>query len=174
MNIFLIGYRCTGKTSVGRLLAATLQWPFVDTDQAIVGEQGRSIKAIVSDEGWDRFRLLEKKMLSAVCGNRMQVVATGGGIVLDPANVALMKQHGTVVWLKANVETIYNRMLKDVATDQNRPALTRKKLRREIEDTLDERESLYIGAGDIEIETDDVAPDVLSARLLELINLKSK
>lgn len=169
--IFLIGYRCTGKTSIGLLLADSLGALFVDTDQAIVAEQGRSISAIVAAEGWDRFRRLEKEMLASVCGRGNLVVATGGGIVLDAGNVAMMKRYGKVIWLTAQAETIYRRMVADTATRRNRPALTEKALRLEIDDTLIQREPRYHAAMDLEVETDGVAPEVLRDRILASIRL---
>lgn len=168
MNIFLIGYRCTGKTSVGRWLAKYLGRPFVDTDTLVVARSNRSIRRIVNDHGWSVFRHMEKQVLKDVCSAGGQVVATGGGIVLDVENVTLMKQTGRVVLLKASVETIRRRMRGDDKSAGFRPALTADKNRvQEISQTLAERMPLYKGAMDICIETStlsagEIARDIAS------------
>ena len=78
-NLFLIGYRCTGKSSVGQALATKLGWPFIDTDSLLVSESGLSIKEVVDTCGWQAFRRLEHTALQQVCAMDRQVVATGGG-----------------------------------------------------------------------------------------------
>jgi shikimate kinase len=153
-NLFLIGYRCTGKSSAGRRLAATLGRAFVDTDSAIVSEKGMSIRKIVSDRGWQDFRRLEHAALQQVCSADRRVVATGGGIVLDAANIRLMKTSGKVIWLKASPDTIKSRMEQDQASEGLRPALTAKDSISEIEEILSEREPLYRQAMDFAVDTD--------------------
>jgi len=98
-NLFLIGYRCTGKSSVGRLLAATLARSFVDTDSLIVSDNGMSIRKIVISRGWGAFRRLERTVLKQICNLDGQMMATGGGIVLNADNVGLMKKSGKVIYL---------------------------------------------------------------------------
>ena len=104
--IFLIGYRCTGKSSVGKLLSAKLGWTFIDTDSLLVSENGVSIKKIVAIHGWNTVRKMEHAIVNQVCILDRRVVATGGGVVLNDANVNLMKKNGRTVWLKALPETI--------------------------------------------------------------------
>ncbi len=91
-NVFLIGYRCTGKSSVGKSLATRLGWPFIDTDSLLVSESGISIKEIVETHGWEIFRKMEHAVVKQVCIVDRRVVATGGGVVLNEANVNLMKK----------------------------------------------------------------------------------
>ena len=110
MNIFLIGYRCTGKTSVGRNLAKSLGRPFFDADAEIVEEQGLNISEIVSQQGWDAFREMEKAIIKKMCALDDFVVATGGGVVLDDENIENMKKSGVLVWLKATPGTIKKRI----------------------------------------------------------------
>jgi shikimate kinase len=153
-NLFLIGYRCTGKSSVGKLLAGILGWPFIDTDSLLVSESGSSVKEIVADQGWEGFRKIEHDILKQVCLTDRQVVATGGGIVLSDANVNRMKKTGKLIWLKAKTETIEKRMIQDQATEAFRPALTSKDNLAEIEETLIEREPYYQRAMDFYVETD--------------------
>ena len=153
-NLFLIGYRCTGKSSVGRRLSPILGQEFVDTDSAIVSEAGISIRKIVDKHGWQYFRRLEHNALQQVCSEDRQVVATGGGIVLDAANVELMKEGGKIIWLRAAPDTIKGRMVQDQASQGFRPALTSKDSISEIEETLAEREPLYRQAMNFAVDTD--------------------
>jgi len=100
MNVILIGYRCSGKTSVGKILAQKMGLSFVDTDELLVEKHGRSVSEIVRNDGWDGFRGLEQAVIQEVCAQDSTVIATGGGAVLDPANVSAMQHSGPVVWLK--------------------------------------------------------------------------
>ena len=156
MNIFLIGYRCSGKTSVGRQLADDMHWPFLDTDLLLIENMGTNIARMVEQKGWNHFRKMERDLIKTVCQSDSQVVATGGGAVLDDRNVAVMKESGIVVWLKIKPETVKNRMAKDPLNDQLRPALTGKSLSKEIQETLLEREPYYRKAMDFFVETDDL------------------
>ena len=89
MNIFLIGYRCTGKTTVGRSLAKSLGRPFFDADKELVKEQRLNISEIVSQKGWDAFREMESMVIKRICDLDNYVVATGGGVVLNDENIKI-------------------------------------------------------------------------------------
>jgi shikimate kinase len=155
MNIILIGYRCSGKTSVGKRLARELKWGFVDTDDWLMDKAGRSVRNIVEDDGWEGFRRMEKDAIQEVCSRDKTVIATGGGAVLDPANVAAMQKSGHTVWLKVSPQIISRRMTRDENTDDLRPSLTSKGLYDEIVDVLKKRAPLYEQAMDMSIDTDD-------------------
>ena len=169
-NLFLIGYRCTGKSSVGRSLAATLGRSFIDTDSLVVSENGMSIRNIVISRGWEAFRRLEHTALQQVCTLDGRVVATGGGIVLDADNVKLMKKSGKIIWLRASPETIKARMLQDQATETLRPALTSTDSISEIEETLAKRAPLYQDAMDFSVDTDNVRLDAIADFIIENLN----
>lgn len=154
MNIYLIGYRATGKSSVGKLLASILERPFVDTDLELVGRAGMTISEFVRKSGWESFREMERRIVKQVCEEDGQVVATGGGVVLDTQNVRLMQSGGALIWLKASPETIRTRLLHDHLSEQTRPALTSKGLIDEIETMLEVRNPYYHRAQDLCIETD--------------------
>lgn len=155
LNLFLIGYRCTGKSTVGKYLATELSRSFVDTDSLLVTQQRLSIKEIVRARGWEGFRQLEHAILKRACASGGQVVATGGGIVLKDDNATLMRKSGGIIWLKAKPETIKARMRQDKDTLNFRPALTLNDSISEIEETLDSREPLYRKAMDFCVDTDD-------------------
>ena len=172
MNIFLIGYRCTGKTTIGKSIAAAIDWSVVDADTMLVGECGKPIKEIVDTEGWEAFRRMERSTLKQICTEDRQVVATGGGVVLDKANIKAMKTSGMVIWLGATAETIQKRMLQDKNTGNFRPALTDKGRMEEIEDMLLKRNPYYESACDFSIHTDDVPVNEISAIIIQ--RLKDK
>ncbi|MFP4533731.1 MAG: shikimate kinase [Desulfobacterales bacterium] len=170
MNIYLIGYRCTGKTSVGRMLAEQLGWRFVDTDHYIVEKAGRSISELVAAHGWEFFRQKEKQALTELNSHDQLVLATGGGIILDPANLAILKDDKNfVIWLQADAETIYHRMKEDEQSDAFRPALTESPLFREIQETLTERRSYYESAADLAVNTDQLALNKACGLILKQI-----
>ena len=110
MNIFLIGYRGTGKTSVGQMLASILKRPFVDTDNELTSRVGMSISEFVHQNSWGDFRKTEQSVIQKVCTLDGHVVATGGGVVLTPQNVTRMQSSGFLIWLKALPETIGTRL----------------------------------------------------------------
>ncbi len=152
-NLVLIGYRATGKTSVGAKLARVLKRPFVDLDRVLVAEAGQTVAQIVAQGGWDEFRRREKELVARYHRRRGQVLATGGGVILDPENVGKLKENGVLVWLKADPETIRERLGQDQAQVSNRPSLTTDDYLAEVERVLAERQSLYRKAADLEIDT---------------------
>ena len=173
MNLFLIGYRCTGKTTIGKAIAAAIEWSFVDADTLLVRECGKPIKEIVDTEGWDAFRRMERSTLKQICTADRQIVATGGGVVLDKANIKAMKTRGMVIWLGATAETIQKRMLQDKNTGNFRPALTDKGRMEEIEDLLLKRNPYYKSAGDFSIHTDNVPINEITQTIIDKLNKSS-
>lgn len=172
MNLYLIGYRCTGKTTVGKALARRLGWVFFDTDSMIVEDAGISIAQMVASRGWPYFREQERHALETVACRDCRVVATGGGIILDGRNTAIMKKTGTVVWLKARQETIAARMLTDDATAGNRPSLTDQGLIGEIAPVLAERGPYYEKPADLVIDTDRETIETIGDRIMEKLRIK--
>lgn len=154
---------------MGRLLAAALKRPFVDTDEEIVRLEGLSIDQIVARGGWPLFRRCEKQVISQVCSNDGQIVATGGGVVLDEQNVTAMKRSGRVIWLRAGAAVIYQRMIGDQQTRAFRPALTDHDPFEEIKALLEKREPHYSGAADAAIDTDTLTAAETSTAVLQWI-----
>jgi len=152
MNIVLIGYRGTGKSTVGKLLAVRLGRQFVSTDAEIVKRAKRTIPEIVAQEGWEYFRDLESEICRELAGRDHLVIDTGGGAILRAQNVEALKKNGTLFWLTASVETIKKR----IGRDNQRPSLTgSKSFVDEIQDVLRERTPKYQAASDHVITTDD-------------------
>jgi shikimate kinase len=167
LNIILIGYRCSGKTTVGKRLARELAWEFVDTDDWLVNKEGRSVRNMVEDDGWDGFRRMEKVAIQEVCDRDNTVIATGGGAILDPANVAAMQKSGHVVWLKVSPQIVKQRMARDENTDDLRPSLTSKGLYDEIVEVLKERTPLYAQAAGLAIDTDSKTVDEVVEEIIK-------
>ncbi len=155
MNIYLIGFRCTGKTTVSEILANRLGWSAIDSDVELVKEQGTTIADIVEKKGWDAFRSIEKTIIKKLGTLNNHVVSTGGGAILDEENVANMRENGKVVWLTADPDTIRNRMAQDETTEDSRPALTDKGIYDEIVETLTIRNPKYEKAMDFSVNTVD-------------------
>ena len=122
-NIYLTGFSYTGNSTVGRILAARLGMEYVDTDELIEAEQERSIPEIFAQDGEAVFRELESVTLTQVAERQGVVVATGGGMVMDPENRAVMQRTGAVVCLEAQPATILSRMRADVSDATVRPLL---------------------------------------------------
>ena len=110
-NIFIVGFSGTGKSTVGREVAESLAWSFVDTDDIIIELAGRPIEAIFAEDGEARFRDIERQAVARTCEAERQVVATGGGIMEDERNRELMDRSGATVLLEARPETIHRRLL---------------------------------------------------------------
>ncbi len=109
-NLYLVGFSGTGKTTVGRIVARSLGWEFIDTDDEIVRAAGAGIDAIFAERAEAGFRDLEHSALAAAARGRQRVVSTGGGIVTQERNRDLMQRTGLVVCLEARVETIQARL----------------------------------------------------------------
>ena len=142
MNIYLVGFMGTGKTSVGRLLAKKKKFNFVDLDELIEFRERRRIVDIFAKEGEPYFRKVEKKALKEVAGQKKFVVACGGGVVLDKENIQAMKKSGILVCLTAAPKEI----LKRVSANTQRPLLNVKDPARRIEVLLKMRAPYYMQA----------------------------
>ncbi|HKI51587.1 MAG TPA: shikimate kinase [Geothermobacteraceae bacterium] len=166
MNIVLIGYRGTGKSAVGKLVAKRLNRPLVNMDAEIVEQAGRSIPEIVEAEGWEHFRDLETAEARKLAGLDNLVIDCGGGVIERDENTAILQQNAKVFWLKASVATIVKR----IAGDTQRPSLTGgKSFTEEVAEVLERRTPKYRSAAHYEIDTDPVTPaqivDAIIARL---------
>ena len=166
MNIVLIGYRGTGKSAVGRRLAARLGRTLLSTDAEIVRRAHRTIPEIVAQDGWEYFRDLESTICRELAARDQLVIDTGGGAILRMQNVEALKENGALFWLTASVETIVKR----IGGDTQRPSLTgAKSFVDEIQDLLRERTPKYQAAADHVITTDDRSLDQLVETVLTLV-----
>ncbi|MHB9097018.1 MAG: shikimate kinase [Syntrophales bacterium] len=165
MNIILMGFRCTGKTSAGRRLAEELGVPFTDTDELIERRTGRLIPRIVAEQGWLAFRALERDVIREFAGTDRGVIALGGGAVCDAENVELLKTNGIFVLLSACPEAITARMGKDAAQGAERPSLTGAPSLDEIRAVMAEREPIYRRLADIVVDTTEIEADRVAEKI---------
>ena len=159
MNVILMGFRCTGKSTVGRCLAEGLGVPFTDTDELIERRTGRLISRIVAERGWPAFRAAERAVIREFAGTDHGVIALGGGAVCDSENVEILKKNGMFVWLFARPDAIAARMTKDAADGAERPSLTGAPSVDEIRAVIAEREPLYRRLADIVVDTTEIEAD---------------
>jgi len=165
-SIALVGFRGTGKSHVGRLLAQTLRWPFLDMDIELVRTRGEDIARWVQREGWASFRAAESRLLCGLAARPAMIVATGGGIVLDPSNREALKRSFHVIWLQASPETISRRLSADSdVTSALRPALTALPPEEEVRQLLSERHPFYEEVADCVVATDHLNPAEVADQL---------
>ncbi len=160
MKVVLIGYRATGKSTVGRNLAAKLKIPFWDTDAIVEKTMGMPIKEIVALHGWDFFREKEKETIKFLMQKEDCVIATGGGVVLFRENIDLLKQNidllkkaSKIIWLNAPLQDIIERLKKDAQKGGTRPQFTTGNIVQETIDIMRQRLPLYESAADYTVDT---------------------
>lgn len=156
LNVVLIGMPGSGKTTVGKVLAALSGKDFIDTDEEIVKLAGKSIPQIFADDGEDYFRKLETEVLSSVCKERGKIIATGGGIVKFNRNLFLVKQNGVTVCIDRDLS-----MLETDGRPLSKDVETLKKLKAE-------REPLYRQFADITVQNSST-PENTAKEILSLL-----
>lgn len=162
-NIILTGFMATGKTSVGKEVAARLGYEFVDLDALIEAEAGMPISRIFATQGEERFRALESRMVEEVARRRASIIATGGGAIVNPRNLEALKRSGIVIALTAKPEAILAR----VGNGEDRPMLWGGETLERIRRLLAERAPAYAEA-DLTVDTteqsiQEVVDHILSA-----------
>jgi len=158
-KILLTGYRATGKTSIGKILADLLGFDFIDTDQAIEKRTGESVAEMVCRGGWDMFRRKEEDILLELCRRKNIVIASGGGSVMHEKAWEKLRKNALSVWLTVDIKTICRRLAADSNTDDQRPALTEMGTMDEISMVLSKRQPLYKKGSDLTINTEGKTPE---------------
>ncbi len=167
MNIVLIGFRGTGKSTVGNLLAKRLERDFVDSDKYIESSTGKTIKCIFEEDGEEGFRKIEADTIAELSKEDNKVISAGGGAVLKGENVRNLKDNGFLILLEANPEIIHNRIAQDEKTTQQRPSLTDKKPLDEIKHLIAKREHAYKNAADFTINTSYVSCEDIVTEIIK-------
>ncbi len=168
-SINLIGFMGSGKSSIGKQLAKRLGYDYFDTDQLIISKTGKSIANIFQTEGETLFRQLETEMLEELsCSSKKKfLLSTGGGIILSKKNRELLKSLGTVVWIHASPEVLFERAMRQ----PKRPLLEVEYPRRTFNELLTSRLPLYREICDIEIDTTQLSYSQTVEKLLaQLLN----
>jgi shikimate kinase len=166
MNIVLIGFRGTGKSTVGRLLANRLERDFIDSDKRIENTTGKTIKNIFEEDGEEGFRKIEAEIIAELSKEDNKVISAGGGAVLREENVNNLKDNGFLVLLEATPEIIHSRIAQDEKTTQQRPSLTDKKPLDEIRHLIAERESAYKNVADYTTNTSYVSCEDIASEII--------
>jgi shikimate kinase len=167
MNLSLIGYRGTGKSTIAAILARKTGLALTNLDAMIVARADKPIPEIVAESGWDHFRDLESAVLADAAAGDAQVLDCGGGIILREDNRKILKAAGPVVWLTAAIPAIVAR----IKEDANRPSLTGKSFLDEIADVLAQREPLYRAAADHVIATDELSPAEATLEIIRRVGI---
>jgi shikimate kinase len=162
-NIALIGFMAVGKSAVGRKLARRLKRRFIDLDKAIEKCEGSKVREIFENKGEPYFRQLEKQALAHVLREDGQVIATGGGVVLDEDNLRLLQERSLIVCLMANVNAIVRR----AGSGNRRPLLMTSDKTQRINELLKQRKEYYASAH-IQIDTSDLTVDEVVGKILAL------
>ncbi len=162
-RIVLTGFRGTGKSEVGKILARLLNLPLLDTDQLVEQKTGRSIPSIFHEDGEERFRAEERAVIASLPpGNA--IISTGGGAILDPKNMEHLRRESIVILLTAGIDAIEPRLAR-----APRPALTSLPLREEIATLLDQRRQHYSASADLCIDTSETTPQEAGEKILHFL-----
>ena len=167
--IFIIGFMGTGKSAVSRSLSKNYGLTLVDSDEYIERREGKSIPDIFAESGEDGFRAIETDCLREISSKEYDIVSCGGGIVLRPENIEIMRANGKVVLLKASPETIFER----VRHSDNRPVLNGNMNVEFIKKKLSEREPYYSVVNAFEIDTEGKTPDEIAREIGHFMNQKA-
>ena len=154
----------TGKSSVGKRLAVLMDYDFLDMDAAIEEETGMPIPEIFATRGEPAFRRLEAEMVEKISSRNGCVIATGGGTIANPQNLAALKRSGVVITLTADPQTILSR----VGSGEDRPMLAGGDKTERIASLMRERAQAYAQA-DLTVDTTSLTIDEVSRQILELI-----
>jgi len=166
-HLFLTGYRGSGKSTIGKLVAGHLSFAFVDTDVEIELQSGNTIAEIFARSGEAAFRDLESQQLSQLRSlTEPAVVSLGGGSILRQENRECIKQLGRTVWLQASPENIFDRISKDVNTQTRRPKLSKLGDLEEIRSILAERSVLYEEVADMCVSTDELPMESIAMKIV--------
>ncbi|MGB7344391.1 MAG: shikimate kinase [Pirellulaceae bacterium] len=168
-HIYLTGYRGTGKTSVGKILAHRLDRQLVDLDDRVEAAAGKTIREIFDEGGEKSFRDWESKCLKLVTSETNGVIALGGGAILRESNRDLIASSGICFWLDADAATLAERIFGDQSTHSRRPALSDLDPADEIRHLLAQREPLYRAVSKHRIETTGKTIDAIAAEIHELL-----
>jgi shikimate kinase len=168
-NLYLIGYRGVGKSTLAPLLAGKCGWSVVELDDLIQAKEKATIAEIFANQGETGFRDLETQMLREVAGKTNQVISTGGGIILREDNRYLMRATGTVVWLQASADAIYQRLTSNKQSSQ-RPVLTALPLQEEITKLVNDRSVLYAATSHFSVDTESHKLNEVVSIILKHLN----
>jgi shikimate kinase len=174
MNLYLIGYRGCGKSSVAPLVAQQLGWSVVDSDAVIQENAGTTIAQIFADQGEPAFRTLEQSTIAELAKLDRHVVSLGGGAAMFEANRQVMAASGKVVYLSASAEILWARINGDAMSETQRPSLTDDDGFTEVRNVLAARTSVYEACADYRIATDERSVEEVAQEILDWWSMAEK
>ena len=163
MNLYLIGYRGSGKSTVAPLIGELLQRPVIDTDQQIEILTGQTIAEIFAESGEAGFRQWETSVLQAHAADGQSVVSLGGGAPTVEDNRRLIRQTGKTALLSAPAEVLWARICADSRSASTRPGLTDLDGFEEVTKVLEQRAEIYSNCADYTIDTSNITPEQIAA-----------
>lgn len=149
-NIVLCGFMGSGKSTIGKRLSRQLGMPFYDSDAFVEQKAGKTVSDIFAQEGEESFRKLETECIKELSQMQGVVIATGGGVVMRPENVAYLKQNGAIVYLNPSLR----RLIRNLLTDHSRPLLEGGNKVQKIKTLRAKRHKTYQKVCDVEIKKD--------------------
>ena len=164
MNMTLCGMMGAGKTTVGKQVAKLVGWRWVDTDEAITQRYG-DIKDIFASRGEEYFRRLETGIVKELVQEDGLVISVGGGLVLLEENVSMLQSNGKIVYLRASIETLMERL----GSDTERPLLQTKDFEKRLQNLLADRTPIYESAADFTVDVDGKTVDKLAEEIVALV-----
>ena len=174
-KIVLTGFRATGKSTIGLLIAKQLGYRFLDTDQVLTEQLGGSIAQVVASHGWAYFRRAEAQLLDDLSSESQMVIATGGGAIEHLVEWQRLRYESLVVWLEADAETINRRIAADAASTAQRPALLSGAAPKdEIVQLLNQRSPLYEHGSDLRLDTVNFSLQDLVTRVCDTFVRRKK
>ncbi len=172
MNVVLIGYRGSGKSTVGRLLAERLGFAFVDTDGLIEQRTGLTIREIFADQAEEGFRNLETQVILEVAGQDRQVISTGGGAVLRDENIQALRQSGKLVYLTASPDVLWARIFADLHRHATRLRMDPDTGLQQVRTALLLRDPIYARVADATVDTTGRSPASIVDRIITRTGLR--
>lgn len=166
-NLYLIGYRGCGKSSVAPLVAQQLGWEVVDSDQVIQTEANTTIAQIFEEQGEPAFRSLEQTAIAQLAQQDHQVVSLGGGAPMFEANRDVIAETGKAIYLSAEAEVLWSRISGDAISETQRPDLTEDGGLTEVRNVLAVRDSVYAACADCTIDTSGLTVQEVADQILE-------
>lgn len=169
VHVVLIGYRCAGKTTVGKILAEKLEMRFFDTDKLVEAKAKKPVIRIFQEDGEGEFRRYESEVIEEICGGDGKVISVGGGGVVRQKNVMHIQKCGRIFHLKVTPETVRARFEKDPAAAASRPSITRDDVIEEARDMMARREPFYREAAEFTIDANSKTPEEIAEEIVGLL-----
>ena len=167
MRIILIGYRASGKTTLGQLVADQLDWPLLDVDRGIEQQSGMTLKALF-EQGETQYREIERQVVAQMCTQDRTVISFGAGTIIEPANQRIARDGSLVVYLELPAEELWRRIQADPNSATTRPNLSCGGIN-EVVEMLERRSPVYEQCSDLRLDA-TLTPEQLATKIVSIIN----